>query len=62
MIVEELSGRLEQLKYECPTDWSPIKQDIDKGHVDMRSKYEETMEEIGKVFAGFDPRIKRLDF
>ncbi|MFZ1955200.1 MAG: hypothetical protein WAU34_06875 [Desulfobacterales bacterium] len=48
MIVEELSGRLEQLKVECPTDWSPIKKDIDKGHVDMRSKYEETMEEIGK--------------
>ncbi|MGD8268899.1 MAG: hypothetical protein PVI69_14670 [Desulfobacterales bacterium] len=48
MIVEELSGRLEQLKVECPTDWSPMKQEIDKGHVDMRSKYEETMEEIGK--------------
>jgi hypothetical protein len=43
-----LSGRLEQLKVECPTDWSPMKKDIDQGHIDMRSKYEETMEEIGK--------------
>jgi hypothetical protein len=25
-----------------------MKQEIDKGHVNMRSKYEETMEEIGK--------------
>ncbi len=49
MIVEELSGRLEQLKVECPSDWSPMKSEIDKGNVDMRSKYEETMEEIGQA-------------
>lgn len=49
MIVEELSGRLEQLKVECPSDWSPMKSEIDQGTVDMRSKFEETMEEIGKA-------------
>ena len=49
MVVAELSDRLEQLKVECPTDWSPIKSEIDEAHVDMRSKYEETMDEIGQA-------------
>jgi predicted nuclease with TOPRIM domain len=49
MVVEELSARLDQLKTECPSDWSPIKKEIEDGHVDMRGKYEETMEEIGKA-------------
>ena len=49
MIVTELSDRLEQLKVECPTDWSPMKSEIDEAHTDMRSKYAETMEEIGKA-------------
>ena len=49
MVVEELTGRLESLKVECPTDWSPMKTDIDKASVDMRSKYEETMDEIGRA-------------
>jgi hypothetical protein len=49
MVVEELSGRLEQLKTECPSDWSPMKKEIEEGHVDMRGKYEETMEAIGKA-------------
>ena len=48
MVVAELSDRLEQLKVECPTDWSPMKSEIDEAHIDMRSKYEETIEEIGK--------------
>jgi hypothetical protein len=49
MIVEELSDRLHQLETECPSDWSPIKKEIEEGHVDMRGKYEETMEAIGKA-------------
>lgn len=36
------------LKNECPTEWSPQKKDIDKGSVDMRGKYEQTMDYIGK--------------
>ena len=48
MFLEEMSDRLETLKTECPSDWSPIKKDIDRGTVDMRGKYEETMDFIGK--------------
>jgi len=48
-IVTELEDRINSLKNECPTEWSPQKKDIDQGHVDMRSKYEETMEAIGKA-------------
>ncbi len=49
MVLEELSGRLDELKTECPTDWSPMKKDIETSSVDMRGKYEETMEAIGKA-------------
>lgn len=48
-IVTELEDRINSLKNECPTEWSPQKKEIDQGHVDMRSKYEETMEAIGKA-------------
>ena len=49
MYLEEMSDRVEKLKTECPSDWSPIKKDIETGGVNMRSKYEETMEYIGKA-------------
>lgn len=49
MLLEEMSDRVERLKTECPSDWSPMKSDIEKGSVDMRGKYEETMEYIGKA-------------
>jgi hypothetical protein len=49
IFLEEMSDRVEKLKFECPTDWSPIKKEIEEGHVDMRGKYEETMEYIGKT-------------
>lgn len=49
MIVTELEEKIESLKTECPSDWSPQKKEIDDAHVDMRSKYEETMEIIGKA-------------
>lgn len=49
MYLEEMSDRVEKLKTECPSDWSPIKKDIEKGGVNMRGKYEETMEFIGKA-------------
>jgi hypothetical protein len=47
MLLEEMSERVEKLKTECPSDWSPIKKEIDAGSVDMRGKYEETMDYIG---------------
>ncbi len=49
MFVTEMSDRIEKLKTECPTEWSPMKKEIDDAHVDMRGKYEETMEYIGKA-------------
>lgn len=49
MFLEEMKDRIETLKNECPSDWSPVKKDIDEGSIDMRGKYEETMEYIGKA-------------
>ena len=48
MLLEEMSDRVEKLKTECPSDWSPIKKDIEDGSSNMRGKYEETMDYIGK--------------
>lgn len=47
ILLEEMEGRVSELKHECPTEWSPVKKQIDEGSVDMRGKYEETMEAIG---------------
>ena len=49
IFLEEMSDRVESLKTECPSDWSPMKKDIEEGSTDMRSKYDETMEYIGKA-------------
>ena len=49
MLLEEMSDRVEKLKTECPSDWSPIRGEIEGGSVDMRGKYKETMEFIGKA-------------
>ena len=49
MIMDDMAQRVEQLRTECPSDWSPIKGEVEQGRVDMRGKYEETMEVIGKA-------------
>ena len=49
MLMDEMASRVEQLRTECPSDWSPIKKELEQGSVDMRGKYEETMEAIGKA-------------
>ncbi len=49
MILDDMATRVEQLRTECPSDWSPVKKDLEQGSVDMRGKYDETMEEIGKA-------------
>ena len=48
ILIEDLAGRIDQLNRECPSEWSPAKKEIDDAHVDMRAKYEEAMEFIGK--------------
>ena len=47
MLMAQMEDRITQLEKECPTEWSPAKKEIDEAHVDMRSKYEETMNAIG---------------
>jgi len=49
MIVADLESKIDQLRNECPTEWSPQKSQIEDATVDMRSKYEETMEYIGEA-------------
>ena len=49
ILLEEMEGRVSELKNECPLEWDPAKKQIDSGSVDMRGKYEETMEAIGKA-------------
>lgn len=49
ILVQDLEEKIGQLKTECPSDWSPQKKAIEQGHVNMRSKYEETLEFIGKA-------------
>jgi hypothetical protein len=48
-LLTEMEDRIETLRTECPSNWSPVKKEIDDAHVDMRSKYEETLEYIGKA-------------
>jgi len=49
MILADMEERIQNLSDECLTEWSPFQKEIDTGHVDMRSKYEETMDLIGKA-------------
>lgn len=49
IIITELEDKIASLKTECPANWSPQKKEIDDAHIDMRSRYEETMELIGKA-------------
>ena len=49
IFLDDMNARVDQLRHECPADWSPIKKDVEQGTVDMRSKYEETLEFIGNA-------------
>ena len=49
ILVADMEAKINQLKTECPSDWSPQKKDLEGATVDMRSKYEETMDYIGKA-------------
>jgi SMC interacting uncharacterized protein involved in chromosome segregation len=48
ILISDMSERIEQLKNECPTEWTPQKKDVEKGSIDMRGKYDQTMDHIGK--------------
>ena len=49
MIIQDLEDKIEQLKNECPSEWSPQKKEIEDAHVDMRGKYNDTLDVIGKA-------------
>jgi hypothetical protein len=49
ILITEMGDRIDKLNRECPSEWSPDKKAIDDAHVDMRSRYENTMEFIGKA-------------
>jgi hypothetical protein len=49
MLIQDMATRIDQLNRECPAEWSPDKKAIDDAHVDMRSKFDATMEFIGKA-------------
>jgi len=55
MLMDDMAKRVEQLRTECPSGWSPIKKDLEQGTIDMRGKYEETMEFIGKASPVYIP-------
>lgn len=40
ILVEEITERVESLKTECPSDWSPIKKEIEQKSVDLQKKYD----------------------
>ncbi len=49
IFIAEFEDRIVKLRNECPTEWGTQKKEIDDSHVNMRSKFEETMDEIGKA-------------
>ena len=49
IIIQDLEDKIQQLKTECPADWSPQKKEIEDAHVDMRAKYNEALDFIGQA-------------
>ena len=39
-ILDEISQRVDTLRTECPSDWSPIKENIEQQKDDLQKKYE----------------------
>jgi len=49
MAISDMEVRLEKLRTECPTEWSPMRKEIEEAHVDMRSWYDEADTTLGKA-------------
>ena len=49
IIVSDLEDRIQSLKNECPSEWSPQQKEIEDAHLDVRSKYKETLDYIGRA-------------
>lgn len=50
-IVSEVNANLQQLRDQCPADWSPQKQDIDSRLNEMRSNFEKLSEKLDSLLA-----------
>ena len=44
MIITDLDDRISQLRTECPTEWSPIREEVDTKVDTLRGKYGQVME------------------
>ncbi len=49
ILIADLEDKIETLRTECPSEWSPQKKEIESTTQDVRSRYEDTMEYIGKA-------------
>ncbi|MFY9941142.1 MAG: hypothetical protein WAK57_03130, partial [Desulfobacterales bacterium] len=49
ILLTEMGDRVQQLKTECPSDWGTDKKQIEQASIDMRSKFESTMDYIGSA-------------
>ena len=49
ILVEDMAARIGELETECSTEWDTHKRSLADAHVDMRAKFEETMDYIGKA-------------
>jgi hypothetical protein len=49
ILVVQMEDRISQLTRECPSEWSPLKKEMDDAHIDMRSKFDETRSFVGKA-------------
>lgn len=49
ILLTEMNDRVQQLKTECPSDWGKDKKQIEQANVNMRSKFESTMDYIGSA-------------
>ncbi|MFP4475508.1 MAG: hypothetical protein ACLFOY_08085 [Desulfatibacillaceae bacterium] len=48
-LIAQMEDRIDRLEKECPTEWEPEKQEIEGAHVDLRSKFDEAVNAIGKA-------------
>jgi predicted nuclease with TOPRIM domain len=49
ILLAEMGDRVQQLKTECPSDYGTDKKQIEQASIDMRSKFESTMDYIGSA-------------
>ncbi|HSM74579.1 MAG TPA: hypothetical protein VK852_08090 [Desulfobacterales bacterium] len=49
ILLAEMSDRVQQLRTECPSDFGTEKKQLEQASIDMRSKFESTMDYIGSA-------------